>query len=137
VILWSVGNEVGEQNTGEAGASITRRLVGIAHEEDPTRPATASMNSAKPNSAFAAAMDVIALNYQGEGIRDGPAFDNFRGLRTPPQYLAFREEFPSKTILSSEAAAAYSSRGVYLFPVTQEMSSPARDGSGGDSKRGR
>src|SRR5262249_38993248 len=49
VILWSVGNEVGEQNTGEEGAALARRLIAIAHEEDPTRPATASMNSAKPN----------------------------------------------------------------------------------------
>ena len=38
VILWSVGNEVGEQMTGESGAGIAARLVAIAHEEDPTRP---------------------------------------------------------------------------------------------------
>jgi beta-galactosidase len=136
VMLWSVGNEVGEQNTAEEGAAVARRLIEIAHEEDPTRPATASMNSAKPNSPFAAAVDVIALNYQGEGIRDSPAFAQFRGIRTPPQYPSFQEKFPSKTILSTEAAAAYSSRGVYLFPVTREISGPVRDGSGGDSAHG-
>ncbi|MEO8596217.1 MAG: beta-galactosidase GalB [Candidatus Solibacter sp.] len=133
VILWSVGNEVGEQNTGEEGAVIARRLVALAHDEDPTRKVTASMNSAKADSPFAAAPDVIALNYQGEGIRDSPAFAQFRGIKTPPQYPAFHEKFPDKTILSSESAAAYSSRGVYLFPVSKEISGPVRDGSGGDS----
>jgi beta-galactosidase len=92
------------------------------------------MNSAKPNSPFAAAVDVITLNYQGEGIRDSPAFATFQGIRTLPQYPAFREKFPGKAILSSESAAAYSSRGTYLFPVEAGISAPVRDGSGGDSK---
>jgi beta-galactosidase len=134
VFLWSVGNEVGEQNTGAEGAAVARRLLSIAHQEDPTRKVTASMNSAKADSPFAAVWDVISLNYQGEGIRDTPAFDGFKGIRTPPQYPAFRQRFPDKTILSSESAAALSSRGVYLFPVSKEISGPVRDGSGGDSK---
>jgi beta-galactosidase len=134
VFLWSVGNEVGEQNTGEQGAAVARRLIDIAHQEDATRLATASMNSAKPDSPFAAAVDVITLNYQGEGVRDSPAFANFTGNRTPPQYPAFRERFPEKAILSSESAAAYSTRGAYLFPVEPGISAPVRDNSGGDSK---
>jgi beta-galactosidase len=134
VLLWSVGNEVGEQNTGEQGAAIARQLIEIAHQEDYTRPATASMNSAKPDSEFAAAVDVISLNYQGEGVRDSPAFANYKGNRTPPQYPAFREKFPDKAILSSESAAAYSTRGAYLFPLEAGISAPVRDGSGGDSK---
>ena len=134
VFLWSVGNEVGEQYIGEDGAKIARELVGIAHEEDTTRPATASMNFAKADSAFAAAMDVIALNYQGEGIRDTPEYDSFKGIRTPPQYPAFHEKFPERMILSSEAAAAFSSRGVYMFPVAKGVSNPSRDGVGGDAK---
>ncbi len=133
VFLWSVGNEVGEQNTGDDGAALAKRLVAIAHEEDPTRQATASMNSAKADSPFAASTDVVALNYQGEGIRDSPAFDGFTGIRTPPQYPAFHEKFPAKVVLSSESAAALSSRGVYLFPVSREIGGPVRDGSGGDS----
>ena len=134
VILWSVGNEVGEQYNGETGAKVARELVALAHDADPTRPATASMNAAKANSPFAAAADVISLNYQGEGIRDNPEFDNYKGLRMPPQYPAFHEKFPDKMILSSESAAAFSSRGVYLFPVAKGASNPTRDGSGGDSK---
>jgi beta-galactosidase len=37
-------------------------------------------------------------------------------------------------ILSSESAAAFSSRGVYLFPVAGGTSNPTRDGAGGSSK---
>jgi beta-galactosidase len=134
VVLWSVGNEVGEQNTGEAGAELEKRLRDIARQEDAARLAAASMNSAKPDSPFAAAADVIYLNYQGEGIRDSEAFEGYTGNRTPPQFAAFHEKFPGKMILSSESAAALSSRGVYLFPVAEDMSSPVRDGAGGDSK---
>ncbi len=134
VFLWSVGNEVGEQNTGEEGAAVAKRLVEIAHEEDPTRQATASMNTAKPDWPFAASVDVITLNYQGEGIRDTPAFATTKGIRTPPQYPAFREQFPTKLILSSETASALSTRGAFLVPVAKETSGPVRDGSGGDSK---
>ncbi len=134
VILWSIGNEVGEQYTDEAGAAIARRLRVIAHDEDPTRPTTAAINFAKPDMPLPAALDVISLNYQGEGIRDTPEFEGTDRIRTPPQYAAFHARFPDKLILSSETASAFSSRGVYLFPVSKELSAPVRDGRGGDSK---
>lgn len=88
VILWSVGNEVGEQYDGQAGAEIGRRLVAIVREEDPTRPATASMNWAKADMPFPAAFDVVNLNYQGEGIRQAPEFEGTERIRTPPSYPA-------------------------------------------------
>jgi len=135
VILWSVGNEVGEQYDGEAGAAIGRRLAAIAREEDPTRPTTASMNWAKADMPFPAAFDVVSLNYQGEGIRQEPEFEGTERIRTPPSYPAFRQAFPDKAILGSETASAFSSRGVYLFPVSPLVSAPVRDGNGGDSKR--
>ena len=133
VVLWSIGNEVGEQGTGEPGAAIARELIALAHEEDPSRPATASMNYAKPDSSFAAAVDVISLNYQGEGVRDTPEYADFKGLKTQPQYDGFRNKYPDKLILSSESAAALSSRANYLFPVAAGTSNPTRDGKGGDS----
>ena len=133
VILWSVGNEVGEQFTDTSGANVAQALMAIAREEDPSRLATASMNFAKQNSPFAAAVDVISLNYQGEGIRDNPEFANFNGVKTPPLYGAFHEKFPDRMVVSSESAAALSSRGVYLFPVAPGTSNPTRNGAGGDS----
>jgi beta-galactosidase len=135
VILWSIGNEVGEQYTGEAGAAIARQLRGIVREEDPTRPVTAAMNYAKPDMPLPAELDVIGLNYQGEGIRDTPEFAGTDRIRTPPMYEAFHRAFPDKAILSTETASTLSSRGVYLFPVSNETSAPVRDSRGGDSAR--
>lgn len=135
VILWGVGNEVGEQYTEEEGAEIARRLVAIAHEEDPSRLATSAMNYAKPHMPMPGTMDVIGVNYQGEGIRQEPEFEGTDRIRTPPQYPLFRERYPSTPILGTETASALSSRGVYLFPVTSARSAPARDGAGADSAR--
>lgn len=134
VILWSVGNEVGEQYTGDKGAAVARRLVQIVREEDPTRPTTTAMNFAKPHMPLPAEVDVIGLNYQGEGIRQEPEFEGTDRIRTPPQYVPFRTQFPSKAVFSSETASAFSSRGVYYFPVPAANTSITRDGRGGDSK---
>lgn len=132
VFMWSFGNEVGEQYTGEEGAEVAKRLYDIVKDEDPTRPATASMNFAKPDMPFPRCMDVISLNYQGEGIRNDSAYAGLKGISTPPQFSAFHNAFPDKAILSSENAATVSSRGTYLFPVFNGISAPVKDGQGGD-----
>ncbi len=134
VIMWSIGNEVGEQYTGEDGAEIAKRLNEILKEEDTSRPSTSAMNYAKPYMPLPAAVDIISLNYQGEGIRQAPEFEGTDRIRTAPQYNAFHSQFPQKLILSSETASAFSSRGIYYFPVSEEISSPTRDGRGGNSK---
>lgn len=132
VFMWSFGNEVGEQYTGEEGAEVAKRLYDIVKDEDPTRPATASMNFAKPDMPFPRCLDVISLNYQGEGIRDDSAYAGLKGITTPPQFSAFHNAFPDKVILGSENAATVSSRGTYLFPVFEGISAPVKDGQGGD-----
>jgi beta-galactosidase len=134
VVMWSIGNEVGEQYTDAAGAAVARRLHDITREEDPTRPTTTAMNWAKSDMPLPAVVDVIGLNYQGEGIRQDPEFEGTDRIRTPPQYPFFRAKFPHKVILAAESASAASSRGVYLFPVVAANSSPIRDGRGGDSR---
>ncbi len=136
VVLWSFGNEVGEQYTAEAGAAAARRLSGFVKEEDPARPTALAMNFAKPDMELPKAPDLIGLNYQGEGIRQEPEFAGTDRIRTAPQYDAFHAAFPDKMIFSSETASTLSSRGIYLFPVTSAVSSPIRDGRGGDSKTG-
>lgn len=134
IIAWSFGNEVGEQYTGEEGAALAKKLYGIVKDEDSTRPATVSMNYAKPDMPFSNGMDVISLNYQGEGIRDAQAYAHLKGIRTSPLYPAFHEKFPGKLIWSSETASALSSRGSYIFPVTNNSSAPVSDSTGGDPK---
>jgi beta-galactosidase len=134
VIAWSFGNEVGEQYTAEEGASLAQKLRNIVHEEDPSRPATASMNYAKPDMPFPQVMDILSLNYQGEGIRDAPAYAHLKGIRTSPLYPAFQKKFPGKIIISTETASALSTRGTYLFPVTDAPSAPISDSIGGNAK---
>jgi len=136
VIIWSFGNEVGEQYTAEEGAAIAKSLYNFVKEEDPTRPTTLAMNFAKSDMPLPQVPDLIGLNYQGEGIRQSPEFEGTERIRTAPQYDIYHAKFPEKVILSTETASAFSSRGIYLFPVTKENSSPTRDGRGGDSKIG-
>ncbi|MBN1508216.1 MAG: DUF4982 domain-containing protein [Sedimentisphaerales bacterium] len=121
VIIWSVGNEVGEQFTGDAGAVMAKKLSDIVHEEDPTRPTTTAMNVAKAASPFAAAVDVIGLNYQGAGIRN-----------IPGQFPAFHQALPDRLIVSSETASAFSSRGEYIFPVAGGYGAAVGPNSGED-----
>ena len=123
IILWSVGNEVGEQYGGEAGAEIGRELVEIVRQEDPSRPTTDAMNWAKADMPLPGVVDVIGLNYQGAGIRS-----------LPGQFPAFRARFPDKVIISTESASALSTRGEYQFPVPGVISAPVRPGVGGDPK---
>jgi beta-galactosidase len=119
VILWSIGNEVGEQSSGTKGAAIAEELTRICHEEDPTRPTISGMNSASATSPFAAPIDVIGLNYQGVGI-----------YGRPPQYPAFHQSFPDKFIVGSETTSTLSSRGVYTFPVASGLGVPASANAG-------
>jgi beta-galactosidase len=107
VILWSIGNEVGEQGQGEKGAAIAKELSDIIREEDPTRQTTCAMNNARPNSPFPATIDAVGLNYQGAGM----------GVAGPVQYPEFHKNFPDKFVFGSETASTISSRGEYVFPV--------------------
>ncbi|POS69075.1 beta-galactosidase [Diaporthe helianthi] len=104
---WSYGNEIAEQDEGAAGAAAAQRLADIVRGEDSTRQSSVGMNNAGPETPFVSVVDLIGLNYQGEGKGNGgPTFENFRG------------EFPDKLIFSTESSSAVSSRGTYLFPVT-------------------
>lgn len=132
VILWSYGNEVGEQYTDQEGAAVAHRLYEIVKDEDPTRPTTLAMNYAKPHMPLPAEADVIGLNYQGEGIRNGGAYAGLKGITTSPMFPKFQEKFPNKVILSTENAAALSSRGEYMFPVFDGNSAPIKGDLGGN-----
>ncbi|KAK0702507.1 glycoside hydrolase family 2 protein [Apiosordaria backusii] len=129
VIAFSVGNEVSEQTTGVSGATTAKRLCSIVREEDDLadRPCTASKNAARPEMPFASSLDIINLNYQGEGIRDTPAYEGLQGITTEPSYGEFHRVFPDKLILSSETSASLSTRGTYFFPLTREISAPVLD----------
>ena len=133
VIMWSYGNEVGEQYTGEEGCKLSAYLNKIVKEEDLTRPTTVSMNYAKADMPFSSVADIISLNYQGEGIRNAPAYRHLKGINAPPSFPKFREIHPDRMIISSENAAAVSSRGEYFFPVYRGQSAPVEEEQGGEN----
>jgi beta-galactosidase len=120
VIMWSIGNEVGEQRQGETGAAVAQNLTDIVHEEDPTRPTTAAEDSATADSPFPKAIDVLGLNYQGAG----------RALSTTPQYPVFHASFPTNFVYGSETESTISSRGVYTFPVAKGFGAVAGTNAG-------
>ncbi|WP_443936788.1 beta-galactosidase GalB [Pedobacter sp. MW01-1-1] len=135
IMAWSFGNEVGEQYTDKEGAALAAKLKAFVKDEDPTRPSTASMNYAKPSMPFAAVMDIISLNYQGEGIRFDPPYAHLQGTKTKPLYGDFHAKFPDKLIISSESASTLSSRGTYIFPVFNGIGAPVSDSTGGNAKK--
>ena len=120
VVLWSIGNEIGEQGQGQDGANVASELGKYVHEEDPTRPITTAMNSARAGSPFAAAMDVLGLNYQGSRLPN-------------PQYGNFHQSFPDKFLYGSETASTISSRGEYTFPVASGYGVISGRGGGQDN----
>ena len=99
VIMWSIGNEVGEQGLPEKW-HIARQLTDICHREDPTRPTTAGNdNQWASTQPYADALDVYGFNYK------------------PHAYETFRDTHPGKPFYGSETASCISTRGYYLFPV--------------------
>lgn len=102
VIMWSIGNEVREQKMPE-GREIARFLSDICHQEDHTRPTTAGFNYHKDAIAngLAEEVDLVGLNYK------------------PHEYANLRKKYPHYKLYGSETVAAFSSRGVYKFPVKE------------------
>lgn len=67
VVLWSLGNEIGEQHA-PGGHEVLRRLVEIAHREDPTRPVTTGNDHIAADDGattveFMELLDVVGYNY--------------------------------------------------------------------------
>lgn len=67
IVLWSLGNEIGEQTTAD-GERVLRRLIDSARRADPTRPLTTGNDqiAADPvpaTPAFLNALDVVGYNY--------------------------------------------------------------------------
>ncbi len=99
VILWSIGNEVPDQDT-PAGPQLAAELRDIVHSEDTTRPVTAACDRISSGfNEFHKSLDVFGYNYK------------------PMQYAKFHAANPGQPLFGSETASTISSRGVYFFPV--------------------
>lgn len=113
IVLWSAGNEIGDQSAAD-GAETLRELLGIFHREDPTRPVTAACdriasepptNTVRPE--FLAELDVVGYNY----------VDRWRD-RAEKYYSIDREAFPNRRVIGTESGGMGGIRGDYrtLFP---------------------
>ena len=102
VILWSIGNECGEQGDSTKWW-IPQMLTDICHREDPTRPTSAGNdNPWAASQGYARTIDVYGFNYK------------------PHQYAQFVKDHPGQPVFGSETASCISTRGYYRFPVEQE-----------------
>jgi beta-galactosidase len=119
VVLWSAGNEIGEQ-TNPGGTEVLRALVDTFHKLDPTRPVTAACDRvyAEPESAnldFLNLLDIVGYNY----------VDRWRE-RTDLYYESDRAAFPQRRFIGTESVSMGGVRGDYssLFPG-RETTRPA------------
>jgi beta-galactosidase len=108
VVLWSAGNEIGEQRAPN-GPEILGKLVSVFHREDPTRPVTAAMdnifNQAGPApEAFTSQLDIVGYNYADRW-----------GTRRETQYGDDREQFKNRRFLGTEESGVAVTRGEYEF----------------------
>ena len=102
VVMWSLGNEVTEQDS-HRGVEIADFLTGIVRNEDPSRPSTIASNSAHAAvKGFRRSFDVFGCNYLS------------------PQYSKFRKAEPAIPLIGSETSSTTSSRGEYFFPVADQ-----------------
>ncbi len=109
VVMWSTGNEIGEQRSPE-GHKVSERLARIVREEDPTRPVTAGANYTEAGyNGFQQTVDVFGYNYK------------------PFEYGKFREKNPQVPLFASETASTVSSRGEYFFPVEEDKAKGRAD----------
>ncbi|HVB02632.1 MAG TPA: glycoside hydrolase family 2 TIM barrel-domain containing protein [Chitinophagaceae bacterium] len=100
VILWSIGNEIPEQGA-EDGGQIARELSGIVKSLDTTRLVTSACNvvSAADLNGFAAALDIVGINY------------------SISEYDQQKAQYPHRLFFGSETTSALSTRGVYHMPA--------------------
>jgi beta-galactosidase len=108
IIMYSIGNEIPEQNSPD-GAGMAKRLTGLFHQEDPTRPTTSGFNNPVPaiRNGLAAEVDLVGINYK------------------PMQYEQFLKEHPNWIFYGSETSSCVSSRGVYHLPIQKYEKDPS------------
>jgi beta-galactosidase len=113
VILWSAGNEVGDQGAPQ-GSETLGKLLKVFRAEDPTRPVTVGCDhiSSEPvadaaRPEFLALLDVVGYNY----------VDRWRDRREK-YYSIDRHAFPQRRFIGTESESIGGIRGDYrhLFP---------------------
>lgn len=109
VVMWSIGNEVGEQWKPEIGLPIASNLVATCHAEDPTRPVTIGCDArATWTNGYVQVVDVFGVNYKADHYGD------------------FYRLFPGKGLVGTETESLLSTRDAYYFPEDDDWGSLER-----------
>jgi beta-galactosidase len=101
IVVWSIGNEIGNQPGDREGKSGQRVkfMRDFVLKYDPTRPVgIADCIPQTANEPILDALDLVGWNYDR-------------------RYSIFRERYPDKPIVYSESASALSTRGFYELPL--------------------
>jgi beta-galactosidase len=112
VVMWSAGNEIGEQGAIN-GVEMVKRLVGFFHREDPTRPVTMGCDRIAANLSgtevgtppeFLAALDIAGYNYWDR-----------RNKRAETYCSDDRHDFPQRKFIGTENSGMFGTRGDYSW----------------------
>jgi beta-galactosidase len=112
VLLWSAGNEIGEQ-TAVNGVEMVKRLVDIFHREDPTRPVTMGCDRIAANLTgrevatppeFLALLDVVGYNYSDR-----------RNKRAETYFSDDRHAYSQRKFIGTENGSMGGTRGEYAW----------------------
>lgn len=105
IIMWSLGNEIGETNDGSKGLKTVKELKAWAKEIDKEHPVTMGEDKFRMNQSTTASfiqvakeLDVVGMNY------------------AESNYDYYRQNFPDWVIYGSETSSAIKSRGYYAYP---------------------
>lgn len=109
VVLWSLGNEIGEQHA-PGGDQVLAVLVGIAHTEDPTRPVTTGNDHIYADDGattveFMELLDIVGYNYVDR-------WHERRELYATQD----RHEHRDWKFIGTESSVVRGTRGEYVLP---------------------
>jgi beta-galactosidase len=85
IVIWSVGNEIRDNLTSDAGYKRMKDQIDLVHKLDPTRPVTMGLFRPTPNAAYLNLLDVVGANY-------APAFLNRVRADNPSRKVTVSED---------------------------------------------
>jgi beta-galactosidase len=101
IVIWSIGNEIGNQPYDKEGKSPERvKFMGdFVRKYDATRP--------------------VGISCHIPGTADEPILDSMdlTGWNYSRRYANYRKNYPNKPIIYSESASTLSTRGFYELPL--------------------
>jgi beta-galactosidase len=117
IVIWSAGNEVGDQE-GPRGVQTLHDLMSVIRAGDPTRPITVACDRIASEPGFASpafldALDIVGYNY----------VDRWRDRREK-YYSVDRESYPQRRFIGTESVTLRGARGAYGDDPNKESPYP-------------